>query len=185
MLALDLEKFILDIEQEHSPHVAGMCLKIAKAAINYAMKHKLVKENNFSKIKVKVPKKPKFHLTEEQARHVLKCCSEIYPRHYDLFYTMLGSGMREGEAFALNKGAIDIENKRILIDKQFTKGPCAIGIDQAKLGNCKLVNYHLLVSHIGGRANQQIVTIRQNMQEMFSVGSAEHEFPILVDSLER
>ena len=120
--SIDLEKFILDIEQKHSPHVAGMCLKIAKAAINYAMKHKLVKENKFNTIKVKVPKKPKFHLTEEQARHVLKCCSEIYPRHYDLFYTLLGTGMREGEAFALDKGAIDFENKRILIDKQFTKG---------------------------------------------------------------
>lgn len=120
---LDLENFIMEIEQAHSPSVAEMCLKIAKASVNYAMKHKLVKENKFNSVaKVKVPKKPKFHLTEEQARYVLKCCSEVYPDSHDLILTLLGTGMREGEAFALNKGAIDLDNKRILIDKQFTKG---------------------------------------------------------------
>ena len=120
---LDLETFITDIEQTHSPSVAEMCLKIAKAGVNYALKHKLVKENKFNSVaKVKVPKKPKFHLTEEQARYVLKCCSEVYPYYHDLILTLLGTGMREGEAFALNKGAVDLENKRILIDKQFTKG---------------------------------------------------------------
>lgn len=120
---LDLETFITDIEQTHSLSVAEMCLKIAKAGVNYAMKHKLVKENKFNSVaKVKVPKKPKFHLTEEQARYVLKCCSEVYPYYHDLILTLLGTGMREGEAFVLNKGAVDLGNQRILIDKQFTKG---------------------------------------------------------------
>lgn len=120
---LDLEAFITNIEQTHSSSVAEMCLKIAKAGVNYAMKHKLVKENKFNSVaKVKVPKKPKFHLTEAQARYVLKCCSEVYPYYHDLILTLLGTGMREGEAFALDKCAVDLEGKRILIDKQFTKG---------------------------------------------------------------
>lgn len=120
---LDLEAFITNIEQEHSPSVAEMCLKIAKSAVNYAMKHKLVKENKFNSVtKVKVPKKPKYHLTEAQERHVLKCCIEVYPYYHNLIYTLMGTGMREGEAFALERGAIDLDNKRILVDKQFTKG---------------------------------------------------------------
>ena len=121
--SMDLERFIVDIENNNSPSVAEMCLKIGKAAVNFAMKHKMVKENKFNAIsKIKVPKKIPYHLNENQEKHVLKCCKEIYPKYHDLFCILMGTGMREAEAVALYKENIDFENKRILVDKQFTKG---------------------------------------------------------------
>ena len=121
--SLDLEQFITDIELKCSPSVAQMCLKIGMAAVNYAKKHKLVTENKFESVtKIKVPKKPPCHLTESQEQHILKCCSEIYPKLHDFFYLLMGTGMREGEAIALYKENIDFENSRLLVDKQFTKG---------------------------------------------------------------
>ena len=46
--SIDLQKFIDDIEQNYSPFVAQMCLKIARAVCNYSLKHKCIKENKFT-----------------------------------------------------------------------------------------------------------------------------------------
>ena len=43
--SMDLQKFIDEIEHTHTPYVAELCLKIANAVCNYALKHKLIKEN--------------------------------------------------------------------------------------------------------------------------------------------
>ncbi len=121
--SLELQKFIDEIENSRSPYVAQLCLKIARAVCNYALKHKLIKENKFLAIdNVIVSPKEKFHLTEAQEKEVLKNCKALYPKYYALFCTLMGTGMRIGELLALEIADINYENRSIRVNKQVTKG---------------------------------------------------------------
>lgn len=121
--SITLQKFIDSIVQEHSPFVAQLCLKIAKSVCNYALKHKLIKENKFLVVdKVVVQPKKIHHLTEEQESEVLRTCKELYPKYLVMFQTLMGTGMRIGELLALEVTDINYNNKSIKVNKQFTKG---------------------------------------------------------------
>lgn len=121
--SVDLQKFIDEIEQSRTPFVAQLCLKIAKAVCNYALKHKLINENKFLAVNnVIVPSPEKHHLTETQEKKVLNACQKLYPRYYVLLATLMGTGMRIGELIALEVTDINYENKSIKVNKQFTKG---------------------------------------------------------------
>lgn len=121
--SLDLERFISEIEQEYTPFVAEKSLKIAKAAVNYALKHNLVSENKFKAVtKVEVPESNAKHLEIEEAICLLQACEELYPKYFSLVYTLMGTGMRIGEALALEIEDVDFKNKSISITKQYTKG---------------------------------------------------------------
>lgn len=121
--SIALQKFIDDIEQDYTPFVAQLCLKIARAVCNFAIKHKLIKENKFIAVdNVVVSPQVKHHLTEAQEREILKGCEELYPKYYALLYTLMGTGMRIGELLAIEIADIDFENKCIKVNKQFTKG---------------------------------------------------------------
>ncbi|MBR2525780.1 site-specific integrase [bacterium] len=118
-----LQQFIDDIVQEYTPYVAQLCLKISKAACNYALKHKLINENKFLAVNnVIVSPKNNKHLTEAQEKEVLKYCKILYPKYYPFLCTLMGSGMRIGEVIALEVTDINYENKSIKVNKQFTKG---------------------------------------------------------------
>ncbi len=121
--SIALQKFIDDIEQDYTPFVAQLCLKIARAVCNFAIKHKLIKENKFNAVdNVVVSPQDKHHLTEAQERDILKACKDLYPKYYALFYTLMGTGMRIGELLALEITDINYDNKCIKVNKQFTKG---------------------------------------------------------------
>lgn len=118
-----MQKFIDEIENTHSTFVAQLCLKIARAACNYAEKHKLIKENKFLAVdNVIVSPKEKHHLTETQEKEILKSCKKLHPKYYALFCTLMGTGMRIGELLAIEINDINYENRYIKVDKQFTKG---------------------------------------------------------------
>ena len=119
---IDLQKFFDDMTQNNTPFVAQLCLKIAKAVGNFAMKHKLIKENKFLAVEniIVTPKENK-HLTLAQEKEVLKCCKELYPKYYALFYTLMGTGLRFGEALALEVNDINFKEKCIKVNKQITK----------------------------------------------------------------
>ena len=121
--SIELQEFINDIEKTHTPFVAQLCLKIARAVCNYAMKHKLIKENKFLAVdNVVVSPKEKHHLTEAQEKEILKCCKDLFPKYHAPLCTLMGTGMRIGELLALEVTDINYENKSIRVDKQFTKG---------------------------------------------------------------
>ena len=121
--SIDLQKFIDEIEQTHTPFVAQLCLKIARAVFNYALKHKLIKENKFIAVNnIVVSPQEKHHLTEAQEKEVLQACKELYPKYHSLFTTLMGTGMRIGELLALEVTDVNFENKSIKVNKQFTKG---------------------------------------------------------------
>ena len=110
-----------DIEKS-SAYVAQDSLKMAKAAVNYCIKHGLLDYNVFYKVeKAELPKADINHLTIEEIKRVLEECRRSYPEYYALLYTFVGTGAREGEIFALTKDDFNFDEKSLLINKQFTK----------------------------------------------------------------
>lgn len=116
------QSFFDDIEK-HSPHIAQVCLKFAKAAVNYNIKHGLIEYNIFNKIeKIQIPKPDINHLTIEELKAVLNECEKTRKEYYPLLFTFIGTGAREGEIFALAKEDFNYKEKTIIINKQFTRG---------------------------------------------------------------
>ena len=100
-----------DIEKS-SAYVAQDSLKMAKAAVNYCIKHGLLDYNVFDKVeKAELPKADINHLTIEEIKMVLEECLRSYPEYYALLYTFVGTGAREGEIFALTKDDFNFDEK--------------------------------------------------------------------------
>lgn len=114
------QNFFDEIE-EKSAYVAQDCLKMAKAAVNYCIKHGLMEYNVFNKVeKAALPKADINHLTIEEIKMVLAECKRSYSEYYALLYTFIGSGAREGEIFALTKEDFNYREKTLTINKQYT-----------------------------------------------------------------
>lgn len=116
------QKFFDEIETSISPHVAQQCLKFAKAAVNWQIKHGNLDNNVFYKIEpIKPPKADINHLTIDELKRVLDECKRSYKECYALLYTFIGTGAREGEIFALEKTDFCADENCISITKQFTR----------------------------------------------------------------
>ena len=101
------------------PHIAALCLKMSKAAVNLLIKHEILEKNVFGKIEIKKPPKPNVkHLTVNELKYLLEECRRSYPHYYALLYTFIGTGAREGEIFALTID--DFKDNTLIINKQFT-----------------------------------------------------------------
>ena len=120
----ELQVFFDNIENI-SPYSAYNCMKMFKAAINNGIKKQVIKENKLiylDTIKLPVPDKNR-HLNRKEAKLLLEFAKEnISKRDYTYIYTLLGTGMRFGEACALNKSDVNVEDLTIQVTKQCTKG---------------------------------------------------------------
>lgn len=116
------QNFFDDLEINKSPHVAQHCLKLAKAVVNYAIKHDILEYNVFNKIeKPAIPKADINHLSLEEIEKILDECKRSFKEYYALLFTFIGTGAREGEIFALSKEDFNFKEKTLRINKQFTK----------------------------------------------------------------
>ncbi len=123
--SIDLEKFINDIAEKHTPNVANQALKKIKAVASYCLKHGLISENKFKVVaNLTVENKPHYPLETDEIIAVLNSCEEIYPKSFTMIYTGIATGMRYGELCALTVKDIHFESDSnyIHISKQFTKG---------------------------------------------------------------
>lgn len=121
--SLEWQKIFTELERDSGPYVAQHCLKFAKAAVNWQIKHESLDNNVFNKIEaVKIPKADINHLNIDELKQVLAMCKKVYPQYYALIYTFIGTGAREGEIFALEKKDFDPRENKIIVNKQFTKG---------------------------------------------------------------
>ena len=119
-----LQDFFDDIE-ENSAYSAQSCLKMFKAAVNNAIKKQLIKENKLiylDSIRLPMPDKNR-HLNLKEGKLLLEFAKEnLSKRDYTYIYTLLGTGMRFGEACALNKSDVNLEDLTLQVTKQFTEG---------------------------------------------------------------
>jgi len=87
-------------------------------------------------IKIKSRKKPLKAYTQKEEAAILKACKRIRPDQYRLFCTLFWSGMRPGEAWALQPGDLLLKKKLIHVSKSFTDGELH---DTPKTGQTRLV----------------------------------------------
>jgi len=119
--SLILQKLFDNIESK-SPYIAHTCLKFAKAAVNYAIRHRKLKYNIFNEIEhIKMPKPNIEHLTLDELLHILEICKTKYLKYYAMLFTFVGSGMREGELIALEKNDFNYDEKTLTVNKQYTR----------------------------------------------------------------
>lgn len=155
------QNFFNDIEKK-SPHIAQICLKIAKAAVNYSIKHNKIKENIFSRVeKAELPKADINHLTIDELKYILEKCNKYFPDYYVLLYTFIGTGARAGEIFALTKDDFNYIEKCLYINKQFTKGG--------------------LVSHPKTKSSNRVIYIFENLADLIKnhIKTLDEENPLL------
>ena len=125
MTSIDLERFINEIAENHTPNVANQALKKIKAVEGYCYKHGLIKEQKFKVVgNIPVEEKPHYTLEKEELIEVLNSCQKLFPKHYVMIYTGIASGMRLGELSALTVEDIHFEpnNHYVHVCKQYTKG---------------------------------------------------------------
>lgn len=106
-----------------APFAAYNLLKLCKAAVNTSIKKRKVNYNIFKEIEpIKLPKSKKTHLTLKEALNVLEECTIFCSRFFPTLFTLIMNGLREGEAFALEKSDFDFVKHTLRVNKQFTKG---------------------------------------------------------------
>lgn len=99
------------------------CIKLVKAAFNYAKREKQITANPFEDMK-KVSLQPKLRkrFSTGKLKQLLDSCKSLMPEYYCLFALSFMTGMRVGEYSALTINDIDFENNSIYVEKQFTRG---------------------------------------------------------------
>jgi integrase len=118
-----LQNLFDNIENE-SPYIATICLKMWKAACNYAISKNVIADNKFKRIdKIALPKSEKQHITVDKIKEMLVIAKKEFPlKYYIMFYLLVGTGMRVGELVALTKSDFNHKECSIIINKQYTHG---------------------------------------------------------------
>lgn len=106
-----------------SDHVFNGCIKFAKAAFNYAKKLEQINTNPFDKIKPKtIAPKLRKRFSMEELKRIIDICKVQFPEYYCLFILAILTGARLGEYSALRPKDIDMNSKKIYVEKQITRG---------------------------------------------------------------
>lgn len=113
-------QYLFDSWESAKPYTAHNILLFCRGAVNYAIKkRKIPKYNVFKDLDdIKRPPRNLNHLELEDILKVLNTSKIYYPNYFPLIFLLLGSGLRLGEALALEKS--DYRDKSIIINKQFT-----------------------------------------------------------------
>lgn len=111
------------IEKKLSPYRINDCIKLLKAAFNYAIKEKELSSNPFIDMEnEKIPKKLRRRFSTAELSELLENCRSMLPDYYCIFFLSCLTGMRVGEYTALTVEDIDFNNAIIYINKQYTRG---------------------------------------------------------------
>mgnify|MGYP002622326141 CR=1 FL=1 len=106
-----------------SDHIFNGCIKLAKAAFNYAIKLKQISINPFKDIDaITIPPKLRNRFSTGELKKVIDTCEQQFPEYYCLFILATLTGARLGEYSAIRPCNIRNVLKKIFIDKQITRG---------------------------------------------------------------
>ncbi len=106
-----------------SDHIFNGCIKLAKAAFNYAIELKQINTNPFKDIKsVTIPPKLRNRFSSDELKKIIDTCKEQFPEYYCLFILATLTGARLGEYSAIRPCDIRANLNKIYINKQITRG---------------------------------------------------------------
>ena len=124
-----IEDFIsvLMMEKDLAKDSIRVILGSLRVLLNNAIEKKLIKENPVSKVGKLYSQAPVRHeeiepLNVEESIVFLKAALKYEPEHYPLFFYSLNTGVRSGEAIALQWDDIDWNGKFIQIRRQVVLG---------------------------------------------------------------
>lgn len=105
-----------------SPHIINGCRKLCKAAFNFAVQKKLIKENPFLYMqKASEPEVIRKRFSIKELIEITKLCKEEMPEFFCIFCLATFAGARLGEYSAFCVEDINFESQQIEINKQYTR----------------------------------------------------------------
>lgn len=119
----EVEEFVITLVDKK---LASMTIKhilhLFSAIFEKMIEDDFIKVNPAKRVKKpKVLKKKPNYLNPDEVEKCLQTAEKEYPQYYELLYTAIYTGLRQGELFALTWDDIDLENKTIKVNKSFTK----------------------------------------------------------------
>ena len=134
----DVKQLFYEVAFEHGKSIAVQ--QKLKAAINiifeWGIEMSRIKGVNFSPATYirlagrKVEKQPEI-LTQKQISQLLRLSKELKHPWHPIWFAAIHTGARSGELYALNWTDVDFENRRIFINKSYSKRTNSIGPTKA------------------------------------------------------
>jgi integrase len=116
-----VRKLIYKTVGDKSPQTKKHLASNIRAVLNLAVEHGYIAKNPAQHISFRVHRKQKSLPPLEEIRRVITVARERKVRWYPLWHFLALTGMRSGEAFALRWRAIDLNNKKIMINESWTR----------------------------------------------------------------
>jgi integrase len=103
-------------------------------------------------------------LTREELSSLLQAFQNHYPRHYPLALTLARTGLRLGEAIALQWGDIDFKGRFIVVQRNFSRGKA----ETPKSGKSRRVDMskQLTETLVALRRQRKLQTLKQGWQKV-------------------
>lgn len=126
-------------------------LSVLRSMLNHAIEDGVIATNHAARLgrvlKLTVSKATMQEeikaLTEDQRRSLLATASRVAPRYYPLFFVLAGTGIRLGEALALQPEDFDWSNRTIRITRALSQGG---ELDTPKSGHGRTVEMSQLLA---------------------------------------
>lgn len=112
-----IESTISDFESIGKKRTAELMLQTTNAMMEYAVRNNIIAKNPCKELSVDCRAKEKRALTQEEKDSMDANIDKVKPRQKMIFLILRYTGMRIGEALALTKDDIDMENMIITINK--------------------------------------------------------------------
>jgi integrase len=119
----EVEEFVITlVDKQLAPMTINHILHLFGAIFEKMIDDDIVKFNPVKRVKkLKIQRKKANALTAEQVEKCLTTAKIEYPQYYELLYTAIYSGLRQGELFALTWDDVDLEKKTIAVNKSYSK----------------------------------------------------------------
>lgn len=116
------ELVIVLIDKGLAPMTIKHILHLFSAIFEKMIEDDYIKVNPVKRVKKpKIQKKKPNFLKPDEVEKCLATTKKEYPQHYELLYTAIYSGLREGELFALTWDDINFEDRTIAVNKSYSK----------------------------------------------------------------
>lgn len=118
---LEFQNWLYDLAESESPFIADGCFKLWRAAFKHAKKFRFIQYNPFEESEgITLPKGNHNHFETEELLLLLERCKYDFPEFYPLFFTLVTTGMRIGEAMGLLREDINFDKNEIFVHRQYT-----------------------------------------------------------------
>lgn len=119
----DAEKFKEALTTRMSAATLRERIGLLKACWDWGIKKKLITENPWTDIKIRVPPKQKPHpFTSDEIQKILMGFSDLFPHYVDFVEFLFGTGVRTGEAIALQWKHINNDCSAVWIGESVSRG---------------------------------------------------------------